>query len=183
MQTTAFCSFCPWRNGNAIYALTDYGIQQVGETALPYLKNGDYYGAFDAFLDALPTYKDPLDGADPEKYPFMFTSGSRIPNAIHSRLHGVPANRSLRPVPTADMNNEDCEALGVKDGDRVTISTLRGSVTVNVHPTHTVPEGLVNLYHGYSEADANSLLDENHLDPYSGFPAYRSTRCAVKKEG
>lgn len=134
-------------------------------------------------LDALPTYKDPLDGADPEKYPFMFTSGSRIPNAIHSRLHGVPANRSLRPVPTADMNNEDCEALGVKDGDRVTISTLRGSVTVNVHPTHTVPEGLVNLYHGYSEADANSLLDENHLDPYSGFPAYRSTRCAVKKEG
>lgn len=98
-------------------------------------------------------------------------------------LHGVPANRSLRPVPTADMNNEDCEALGVKDGDRVTISTPRGSVTVNVHPTHTVPEGLVNLYHGYSEADANSLLDENHLDPYSGFPAYRSTRCAVKKEG
>lgn len=134
-------------------------------------------------LDALPTYKDPLDGADPEKYPFMFTSGSRIPNAIHSRLHGVPANRSLRPVPTADMNNEDCEALGVKDGDRITISTLRGSVTVNVHPTHTVPKGLVNLYHGYSEADANSLLDENHLDPYSGFPAYRSTRCAVKKEG
>ena len=50
------------------YALTDYGIQQVGETALPYLKNGDYYGAFDAFLDALPTYfsayrdGSPIDG-------------------------------------------------------------------------------------------------------------------------
>ena len=54
--------------GNAIYALTDYGIQQVGESALPYLKNGDYYGAFDAFLDALPTYFSaysdgaPIDG-------------------------------------------------------------------------------------------------------------------------
>ena len=54
--------------GNAIYALTDYGIQQVGEAALPYLKNGDYYGAFDAFLDALPTYFSayndgaPIDG-------------------------------------------------------------------------------------------------------------------------
>lgn len=54
--------------GNAIYALTDYGIQQVGEGALPYLKNGDYYGAFDAFLDALPTYFSayndgaPIDG-------------------------------------------------------------------------------------------------------------------------
>ena len=87
------------------------------------------------------------------------------------------------PQVTKMYNAANCEALGVKDGDRVTISTPRGSVTVNVHPTHTVPEGLVNLYHGYSEADANSLLDENHLDPYSGFPAYRSTRCAVKKEG
>lgn len=43
-------------------------------------------------------------------------------------------------------------------------------------------KGLVNLYHGYSEADANSLLDGDHLDPYSGFPAYRSSRCAVRKE-
>ena len=40
----------------------------------------------------------------------------------------------------------------------------------------------MNLFHGYSEADANSLMDANHLDPYSGFPAYRSTRCAVRKE-
>ena len=54
--------------GNAIYALTDYGIQQVGETALPYLGDGDYYGGFDAFLDALPTYFSayydgaPIDG-------------------------------------------------------------------------------------------------------------------------
>lgn len=46
-------------------------------------------------LDALPTYKDPLDGADPEKYPFMFTSGSRIPNAIHSR----PARCAGQPQP------------------------------------------------------------------------------------
>lgn len=134
-------------------------------------------------LDALPTYREPLDGADPEQYPFTLTSGSRIPNAIHSRLHGVPANRSLRPKPTADMNREDCLRLGLSEGDRIVISTLRGSVTVLVHPTGSVPPGLVNLYHGYSEADANSLLDEDHLDPYSGFPAYRSTRCAVRKEG
>lgn len=134
-------------------------------------------------LDALPTYKDPLDGADPDAYPLALTSGSRIPWAIHSRLHNVPANRSLRPQPTADMNPADCAPLGAAEGDRITISTPRGSVTVRVHLTQSVPQGLVNLFHGYSEADANSLLDEDHLDPYSGFPAYRSTRCAVKKEG
>ena len=42
--------------GNAIYALTDYGIQQVGEAALPYLSSGEYYEAFTVFLDALPVY-------------------------------------------------------------------------------------------------------------------------------
>lgn len=134
-------------------------------------------------LNALPTYKEPLDDADPSEYPFVFTSGSRIPNAIHSRLHKVARNRSLRPDPMADMNTADCDRMGVAEGDFITISTSRGAVTVKVHPTLTVPEGLVNLFHGYSEADAESIMDGDHLDPYSGFPAYRSTRCAVKKAG
>lgn len=133
-------------------------------------------------LEALPTYVEPLDQADPELYPFTFTSGSRIPNAIHSRLHNCANNRSLRPVPTADMSLEDCEAMGLKEGDPIVISTMRGELHVPVHPTLAMPKGLVNLYHGYSEADANSLLDGDHLDPYSGFPAYRSSRCAVRKE-
>lgn len=134
-------------------------------------------------LNPLPVYVDPLDDADPECYPFVFTSGSRIPGAIHSRLHKVPRNRSLRPDPMADMNREDCDRLGVEGGDEIEISTSRGSITVKVHPTLTVPEGLVNMFHGYSEADAESIMDGDHLDPYSGFPAYRSTRCAVKKAG
>lgn len=133
-------------------------------------------------LEALPTYVEPLDQADPELYPFIFTSGSRIPNAIHSRLHNCANNRSLRPVPTADMSLEDCEAMGLKEGDPIVISTMRGELHVPVHPTLAMPKGLVNLYHGYSEADANSLLDGDYLDPYSGFPAYRSSRCAVRKE-
>lgn len=54
--------------GEAIYAFTDYGIQQVGEAALPYLSDGEYYEAFDAYLDTLPAYLSayrsgaPLDG-------------------------------------------------------------------------------------------------------------------------
>lgn len=133
-------------------------------------------------LEALPTYKEPLNDADSEKYPFVFSSGSRIPNAIHSRLHKVPRNRSLRPDPTADMNRADCEKLGVKEGDFIEISTEKGALCVKVNPTLTVPEGLVNLFHGYSEADAESIMDGDHLDPYSGFPAYRSVRCAVRKK-
>lgn len=54
--------------GNAIYALTDYGIQAVTENVIPYLSEGNYYGAFEAFLQALPEYLEafaagiPIDG-------------------------------------------------------------------------------------------------------------------------
>ncbi|MEG1878248.1 MAG: molybdopterin-dependent oxidoreductase [Pseudoflavonifractor sp.] len=133
-------------------------------------------------LDPLPTYRAPMDDADETVYPFILTSGSRIPNAIHSRLHGVATARALRPNPTADMNAADCAALDLRDHDKIAISTLRGQIIVEVHPTESIPPRHVNFYHGYSEADANSLMDGDHLDPYSGFPAYRSTRCAVRKE-
>ena len=45
-----------------------------------------------------------------------------------------------------------------------------------------MPQGMVSLYHGYREADANSLLSYDHRDPYSGFPGYRCIRCRVRKE-
>lgn len=51
--------------GNGIYALTDYGIQQVGNEMLPYLGDGDYYGAFDVFLEELPVYFDALEQGKP----------------------------------------------------------------------------------------------------------------------
>ena len=32
------------------------------------------------------------------------------------------------------------------------------------------------------EADVNSLDVRTHVDPYSGFPAYNSTRCGMRKK-
>jgi len=51
--------------GRVIYALTDYGIQQLGEEVLPYLSAGDWYGAFDRFLDCLPYYLDAYEAGTP----------------------------------------------------------------------------------------------------------------------
>ena len=39
------------------------------------------------------------------------------------------------------------------------------------------------MYHGYREADVNSLMDRDNLDPYCGFPGFRPTRCGVRKKG
>ena len=54
--------------GDAIHVFTDYGVQQLGEHTVWYFSEGDYYGGFYAYLNALPQYleayssKAPLDG-------------------------------------------------------------------------------------------------------------------------
>lgn len=133
-------------------------------------------------LDALPTYCSSEDSADPEQYPMILSTGIRIPGGLHSRLHDCPSARSLRPEPMADISVEDGQLLNLKKGDKVRLETLHGEVTVAVNPTVAMPRGMVSLYHGYREADANSLLSYEHRDPYSGFPGYRCIRCRLRKE-
>lgn len=63
-------------SGEAIYALTDYALLQQEELVLPYLRQGDYYGAFDQWLESVAVYYDafqqgePIDGivADEDRY-------------------------------------------------------------------------------------------------------------------
>lgn len=54
--------------GEAIYAITDYGIQSLFEEMAWYLSDDDFYEGFDAYLNALPAYfyayrqGKPIDG-------------------------------------------------------------------------------------------------------------------------
>lgn len=54
--------------GDAIYALTDYGMELLFDAMDDYLAEDDYYRAFDAYLDELPVFfaayenGDPIDG-------------------------------------------------------------------------------------------------------------------------
>ena len=51
--------------GSMIYTLTDYGIQQIGEGAIAYISQGDYYGGFQYFLDSLPYYLEAFASGSP----------------------------------------------------------------------------------------------------------------------
>ena len=51
--------------GDAIYAITDYGIEQLFEEMAWYLSEDDYYEAFDAYLTALPYYFEAYENGSP----------------------------------------------------------------------------------------------------------------------
>lgn len=135
-------------------------------------------------LDPLPTYRPPVSAEEAARYPMLLCTGARIPNAIHSRLHDVPWERALHPVPTAEISREDAAAHEIKEGDMIEISTAAGAVSVAAQISPFVTQGQVYLFHGYREADANLLISRDNLDPYCGFPGYRSTACKIlKKDG
>ena len=90
-----------------------------------------------------------------------------------------PWERRLRPRPQAEISLEDARALGVEAGDCLEISTPFGSIRLEAAPTQTVRQGEVYVFHGYREADVNRILDPDNLDPYSGFPAFRSAYCRI----
>ena len=51
--------------GDAIYAFTDYGLDQLGESILPYLSEGEYYSGFLAYINHIPVYYDAYNDSSP----------------------------------------------------------------------------------------------------------------------
>ena len=131
-------------------------------------------------LRPLPEYEESLCSTSDEE-PFILSTGVRLPNAIHTRLHSVSWPRRLRPEPMADINPEDAKRLGIAEGDDIYLYNSYGSIKVKANPTIAVKPGQVFMLHGYQEADVSILLSDNQLDPYSGFPGLKKGRCNVKR--
>lgn len=136
-------------------------------------------------LEPLATYVDCFaDDETPEfaaRYPYLLTTGTRIPNSIHSRLHEVPWARSLRPQPLLELSSSDARALGIGQGDPVEVESPYGKLSLHAKISGKIQAGNVQLVHGYRACDSSRLMSPRHLDPYSGFPCYRSNRCTVRK--
>ncbi len=134
-------------------------------------------------LNPLPTYRQSLSRGGAKDYPLILTAGSRIPTRFHSRYHGVKSAAFFRPYPAADINPADARRLGISQGDDISITTPAGSISVKAEVTNAAKEGVVFMFQSYAEeANVNRIIDIDHLDPYSGFPGYRTVRCRVKKE-
>jgi anaerobic selenocysteine-containing dehydrogenase len=140
-----------------------------------------------AGFDPLPIYVEP--GISPVStpdiagdFPLIFNTGSRLPMFVHTRTFRLPWTRGLRPDPMVDINPEDALQRGIIHGDWVLLSTPRSSIRVRANVTEITPTGTASMFHGYSEADVNLLIDPDYLDPVSGYPGFKSLLCQITKE-
>ncbi|MEE8473337.1 MAG: molybdopterin-dependent oxidoreductase [Dehalococcoidia bacterium] len=137
-------------------------------------------------LDPLPTHREPPESplSTPElaeKYPLVLTTGSRMVEYLHSQLREVPRLRRMQPEPWAELSPVSAAEVGVKDGDRIRVETLRGSIELKAKVTPDIIAGVVSVPHGWAEANVNLLTDEAPADPIAGNPALKALLCRVSK--
>jgi len=122
---------------------------------------------------------DQTERATPE-YPFILNSG-RILYHYHtgtmSRRNKALTNFTNHPYVIIHPN--DASKLGVKHGERVRITSSRGTLVTQVHIADEVLEGELFMPWHYTEAQVNRLTRDD-LDPYSRIAPFKISAVRVE---
>jgi anaerobic selenocysteine-containing dehydrogenase len=130
--------------------------------------------------DPLPTCLPPPE--DPA-YPFTLTTGSRTVVFTHSQYRNLARLRKLVPEPSVEINPQTAERLGISDGEPVLLESSKGAITLPARVTDDILPGVLSVQHGWEEANVNLLTAYEPHDPISGYPAFKTIPCRVRKVG
>ena len=124
-------------------------------------------------------HQEPAEATNGD-YSFTLTTG-RILYHYHTatmtrRAEGL---RSLAPNCRVEINPADAESLGVADGEKLRISSRRGSVEAAAWVTDRVEPRVIFMPFHFAEAAANKLTN-TALDPVAKIPELKV--CAVRVE-
>jgi formate dehydrogenase alpha subunit len=122
-------------------------------------------------------HRPPAEEPDKE-YPFIMTTG-RILYQYHTATMSRRSKGLVSRTPDAfvEINPVDAENLGVKQGDKLEVSSRRGSIQVFADVSDKCDKGVVFIPFHYSEAAVN-YLTITEIDPVANIPEYKV--CAVK---
>jgi anaerobic selenocysteine-containing dehydrogenase/ferredoxin len=138
-------------------------------------------------LDPRPLYREPVYSpvSTPEKavrYPLIMCCGSRVPFYSNAKHRGLPWLRRFMPEPFVRLHPNDAASRGLRDGDtiRVTAPVNDRGIMLTLKTSETIKPGVIDILHGWAEADANELITRD-FDPISGFVPFREGLCEVAK--
>ncbi len=121
----------------------------------------------------------PVDTLD-ESFPLRLTTGRRL-ESFNTGVQSGGYSSPLRRCETIDVSPADAARYGVAQGERVRISSRRGSVIAPVHIDHDLKEGLVFMtFHFPDEVDTN-VLTINATDPKSGTAEFKASAVRIDK--
>jgi predicted molibdopterin-dependent oxidoreductase YjgC len=86
-----------------------------------------------------------------------------------------------RPDAYIEINSTDAKRLGIKDRDRVRVTSRRGEVDTYAMVGDVVKEGQLFMPFHYAESPANRLTNAKALDPVAKIPEYKVSAVKLDK--
>jgi formate dehydrogenase major subunit len=124
-------------------------------------------------------FEPPVDALD-ESYPLRLTTGRHL----ESFNTGVQTSRYRSPLRQLEMlglSPEDGERYGLTEGERVRVSSRRGSVEAPVRFDASLRPGLAFLSVHFPDEVATNILTIDATDPKSGTAEFKATAIRVEK--
>jgi len=118
---------------------------------------------------------EPLDA----EYPVRLTTGRRL-DSFNTGVQSGGYTSPLRRGETLDISREDAVRYGVENGDRVVVTSRRGSIVIPVRIDSGLRAGLAFTTFHYNDEIATNLLTIDVTDPKSGTAEFKA--CAVRIE-
>jgi len=114
------------------------------------------------------------------EYPFLLSTGRQLfQYHTGSMTRKIDAINKVSSGAYIEIHPDDAKQLGVNDGDKVKVSSRRGSVDIKVLISERPLKGMTFMPFHFKEAAAN-VLTNTALDPISKIPELKV--CAVKIE-
>ncbi|HEX9714967.1 MAG TPA: molybdopterin oxidoreductase family protein, partial [Desulfurivibrionaceae bacterium] len=127
----------------------------------------------------LRPHKGPAEPPDAE-YPFVLTTGRQIEHWHTGTMTlKVPELKRSAPDAYVEINPRDAAKVGVKNKDKVKVTSRRGSIVLEAKVVDVPRDGLVFMPMHYPDRMINSLTTDAY-DAMSKQPEFKI--CAVKLE-
>ena len=124
-------------------------------------------------------FEPPVDELDDE-FPIRLTTGRRLDSFNTGVQSGAYATPIRRPE-TLNLAPEDAARLGVGEGERVRVSSRRGSIEAPVHTDSELRPGLAFMTLHFPEQAEVNRLTLDAWDPKSGTAEFKATAIRVDK--
>jgi predicted molibdopterin-dependent oxidoreductase YjgC len=134
-------------------------------------------------------YENPPEVPDKE-YPFWLNTG-RIIEHYHTRTKTkrVPELNISAPEGFVEINSADAQSLGIRDGEKIRLTSRRGWIIVSAHLNEVVRPGQIFIPFHFGDLDpseahlkqAANHLTLNWVDPLSKQPIFKVAACRIDK--
>jgi len=123
--------------------------------------------------------RPPVDGLT-EEFPLRLTTGRAL-DSFNTGVQTGQYNSPIRSGEAIDLSAADADSLGITHGERVMVSSRRGSIEMTVAVDPDLPVGLAfTTFHFPEQADVNQLTCDV-WDPKSGTSEFKAAAIRVQK--